>query len=146
VIRTTVVTTAVATSTTTITIIRTLNSLDHAMPEAAPVPPGSPTFDPRVVHVGFVLDQVSLWLIRLVFKYFNFPLSVSSHHCPILLLYHLLLTLYEPGSVTMVHNTPSPCFTPSCFYTLSWLCCCTDSLFLMGISFWFMPLFFQECK
>lgn len=29
------------------------------MAEAAPVPPVSPTFDPRVVHVGFVLDQVS---------------------------------------------------------------------------------------
>jgi hypothetical protein len=48
------------------------------MAEAAPVPPGRHMFDSRVVSVGFVLDQVSLWQIRPVSKYRHAPVSADS--------------------------------------------------------------------
>jgi hypothetical protein len=50
------------------------NSLSQCMPK----------FDPRPVHVGFVVDRGAYW-ITFLFKYLSFPLSLSLHQCSILL-------------------------------------------------------------
>jgi len=46
-------------------------------------PPWRPTFSPRPVHVGFVVDKVAMG--QIFYEYFSFPLSVSFHQCSILI-------------------------------------------------------------
>jgi hypothetical protein len=49
---------------------------------AAGLPPRRPGFDPRSVHVGFVVDKVALGQVFPP-EFFGFPLSISFHRCSI---------------------------------------------------------------
>jgi hypothetical protein len=48
---------------------------------ATGLPPRRPWFDPRSVHVGFVVDKVALG--QVFPEYFSFRLSISFHRCSI---------------------------------------------------------------